>query len=382
MKKFINSFLNKFIIKNMNNQNNPKFSWTDGLGYIKNKDRLVISTEDFKVFDSYRKQNQDKKIVCTHSGVFHADEVLATVMTKYIKEFENSWIIRTRNYDIHKETDLICDVGGIFDPTTNRFDHHMKEFTHNFDDILKIKMSSAGLIYKYHGREIIENILKAMNAYDENKEVLEKIYNKIYVNFIAYVDAHDNGINQYPEEASPRYMNNTSYSSRVSRLNPEWYEPNADQSERFKLAQDVAEEEFICQIKYVAKSYFPAYSIVKDAVNKRFNVHDSGRIIVLGKSIPWKELLYTIEDEDGIKDQVQFAIFKNSETDYRVQTVPLSQGNFKFRKGLPENWRGVEKEKLAGISGIHDIVFVHSSGFIGGAKSYESAMKMAVEALK
>lgn len=379
MKKYINSFLNKYIIKNMNT---PNYSWTAGLGYIKNKDRLVISTEDYNIFDSYRKQNQDKKIVCTHSGAFHADEVLATVMTKYIKEFENSWIIRTRNYDIHKETDLICDVGGKFDPATYRFDHHMKEFTHNFDDVLKIKMSSAGLIYKYHGREIIENILKATNAYDENKDVLEKIFYKVYVNFIALVDANDNGINQYGDDAKPKYVNTTSYSNRVSRLNPEWYEPNADQSERFKLAQDVAEEEFICQIKYVAKSYFPAYSIVKDAVMKRFDMHESGKIIVLNKSIPWKELLYTIEEEEAIKNQIQFAIFKNSDNDFRIQTVPLSQGNFKFRKGLPEHWRGLEREKLAGISGIHDIVFVHSSGFIGGAKSFESAMKMAIEALK
>lgn len=29
------------------------------------------------------------------------------------------------------------------------------------------------------------------------------------------------------------------------------------------------------------------------------------------------------------------------------------------------------------ISGIDDIVFVHASGFIGGARSYENALKMA-----
>ena len=362
--------------------NTSNISWTEGLGYIKNKDRLVISSEDYNIFDSVRKQNKDKKIVCTHSGAFHADEVLATVMTKYINEFKDSWIIRTRNYDIHKETDLICDVGGIFDPVTNRFDHHMKEFNHNFDDKHKIKMSSAGLLYKYHGKEVLENILRAMDAFDQNTEMLDKIYYKIYENFIASVDGNDNGINQYPDDVIPRYVNSTTYSSRVSRLNPEWYETNCDQSERFKLAQDVAEEEFICQIKYVAKAYYPAYAIVKEAVSKRFDVHDSGKIIVFSKSCPWKELLFTIEEEDNIKNQIHFCIFKNSETDYRVQTVPLSLGNFKFRKGLPEEWRGLEREKLATQSGIHDIVFVHSSGFIGGAKSFESAKKMAIEGLK
>jgi len=377
MKNFINSYFNKFIIKKMNIPSN-----IEGTFLIKNKDRLVISTEDYKVFDSIRAQNPNKKIVCTHSGCFHADEVLATVMTKYIKYFSDSWIIRTRNYDIHKDTDLIVDVGGIFNVGTNRFDHHMKEFTHNFDEVNKIKMSSAGLVYKYHGREVLENILKSMDAYEQNKEVFEKIYYKVYENFIASVDAHDNGISQYPDDAVQRYSNSTHYSSRVSRCNPEWYEPNADQSERFKLAQDVAEEELLSQIKFVAKSHFPAYSIVKQAISKRFEVHESGKIIVFNKSCPWKELLYTIEEEENIKGEIYFAIFKNSETDYRVQTVPLSQGNFKFRKGLPENWRGLERDVLAGISGISDIVFVHSSGFIGGAKSFDSAKKIAVESLK
>jgi uncharacterized UPF0160 family protein len=32
---------------------------------------------------------------------------------------------------------------------------------------------------------------------------------------------------------------------------------------------------------------------------------------------------------------------------------------------------------LKKISGIEDIVFVHASGFIGGAKSYDSTLKMA-----
>jgi len=29
------------------------------------------------------------------------------------------------------------------------------------------------------------------------------------------------------------------------------------------------------------------------------------------------------------------------------------------------------------VSGIHDIVFCHNSGFIGGTKSYETAVLMA-----
>lgn len=39
-------------------------------------------------------------------------------------------------------------------------------------------------------------------------------------------------------------------------------------------------------------------------------------------------------------------------------------------------------KELITVSGIPDIVFVHNSGFIGGAKSYESTLKMAVESIE
>jgi uncharacterized UPF0160 family protein len=89
-----------------------------------------------------------------------------------------------------------------------------------------------------------------------------------------------------------------------------------------------------------------------------------------------------IEEELGIKDQIIFAIYSSQANDFRVQTVPLNLGNFRFRKGLHVDWRGIEKEKLAQISGIEDINFCHTSGFIGGARTFESALKMADISLK
>ena len=54
-----------------------------------------------------------------------------------------------------------------------------------------------------------------------------------------------------------------------------------------------------------------------------------------------------------------------------------------MRIGLKEEWRGIKDMKeLVAASGIPDIVFVHNSGFIGGAKSYESTLRMAVESIE
>lgn len=50
------------------------------------------------------------------------------------------------------------DVGAVYDPETRRYDHHQREF----DGVLEgyeTKLSSAGLVYKHYGKDIIKSIL-------------------------------------------------------------------------------------------------------------------------------------------------------------------------------------------------------------------------------
>ena len=69
------------------------------------------------------------------------------------------------------QLDIVCDVGGIFDVSKNRFDHHQRSFNMSWQEEenqpivetleeqpFKIKLSSAGLIYKYFGKEILKNM--------------------------------------------------------------------------------------------------------------------------------------------------------------------------------------------------------------------------------
>lgn len=45
--------------------------------------------------------------------------------------------------------DAVIDVGGVYDPITDRFDHHQKGFTEVFGHgLFNTKLSSAGLVYK------------------------------------------------------------------------------------------------------------------------------------------------------------------------------------------------------------------------------------------
>lgn len=44
--------------------------------------------------------------------------------------------------------DAVLDVGGVYDPPTDRYDHHQRGFDQNFGHGFVTKLSSAGLVYK------------------------------------------------------------------------------------------------------------------------------------------------------------------------------------------------------------------------------------------
>ena len=65
--------------------------------------------------------------VATHSGKFHADDVLAFAMLKEFLSPELK-LTRTRDMSLIAQADIVFDVGGIFNPHNGRFDHHQKSY--------------------------------------------------------------------------------------------------------------------------------------------------------------------------------------------------------------------------------------------------------------
>ena len=98
-------------------------------------------------------------------------------------------------------------------------------------------------------------------------------------------------------------------------------------------------------------------------------------------SVPWKDHLYTFEAEksEGVQ-KVLYVLYPEGPGEgakWRVQCVPVSKDSFQSRQPLREEWRGVRDEDLSKQSGVEGCVFVHASGFIGGNRTREGAMKMA-----
>lgn len=67
---------------------------------------------------------------------------------------------------------------------------------------------------------------------------------------------------------------------------------------------------------------------------------------------------------------------------YRVQGIPPKGSGFDLRVPLCKAWRGLRAEELKKITDFPDIEFVHHGGFIGGAWSLETVIKMAELSLK
>ncbi|SCW04309.1 LAFE_0H10704g1_1 [Lachancea fermentati] len=318
------------------------------------------------------------KQICTHSGSFHADEALAVYMLRLLPEFKDAKVVRSRDPAKWEESDIVVDVSGKYDATKGLFDHHQREFFETFSDKFKTKLSSAGLVYKHFGREIIKTLLPSL----EDKDT-EFLYEKVYREFVEALDANDNGISNIDVEelgVKPKFHDkNITIPGIVSRMNPSWNEDASDASfdKNFFRASEFIGETFVKLVKNYGESWLPAKALVQKAIEERYSIDSSGRIIKLQQFCPWKEHLYEVEKELGIAGQILFVLFEDSSGKWRVSTVPISSTSFKFRQGLPEPLRGVRDAELSEKSGVPGCIFIHAAGFIGGAETFESVLKLA-----
>ncbi|KAG2680721.1 hypothetical protein I3760_11G111100 [Carya illinoinensis] len=326
--------------------------------------------------------NAPLKRVGTHNGSFHCDEALGCFMIRLTDKFCNAEIVRTRDIQVLEGLDAVLDVGGVYDPIQDRYDHHQKGFDEVFGHGFFTKLSSAGLVYKHFGKEIIAKELQV----DEGHPDVHRLFLAVYKSFMEAIDAIDNGINQFDTEKPPRYLNNTNLSSRVGRFNLDWIDPDQSpekENEAFQQAMSLAGHEFLDSVRYHAKSWLPARSIIEECLAARQDSDPSGEIMVLNRFCPWKLHLLELEEEMKIDPLIKYIVYQDDRNKtWRVQAVAVSPDRFESRKPLPSQWRGLTDDELSREVGIPGCVFVHMSGFIGGNRSYEGALAMAKAALK
>ncbi|KAK4050322.1 hypothetical protein OIO90_005115 [Microbotryomycetes sp. JL221] len=327
------------------------------------------------------KKARPTALIGTHSGTFHADEALAVFLLRLLPEYKQADLVRSRDNSLLDQCNIVVDVGGVYDPQRQRFDHHQRGFNEVFGHGFITKLSSAGLVYKHFGKDIVAQVLNL----DKSDPIVDTLYLKMYADFVEAFDGIDNGISA--QQGPSLYKSKTDISSRIGYLNPRWNEPSNDEilDQKFKQASQLAGQEFLSRLDYLSKAWLPARDIVMKAIEQRKQIHSSGQVIVFETFAPWKEHLHILEQELEIPEieKPLYVLYPENETSgkWRIQAVPVSQDSFESRKPLPEAWRGIRDNDLDKVSGIPGCVFVHAAGFIGGNQTKEGAMQMAIKAL-
>lgn len=321
--------------------------------------------------------DEGKVAIATHSGSFHADEALACAMLKCLPQYKESIIVRTRDEAIISQcVGAVVDVGAVYDAEKRRFDHHQRSFAaSNTFPGRDIKLSSAGLIYKHFGTDILQAVFGPMN-----KDTCAVLLNKIYDKFVKEIDAIDNGVSLSKTETA--YKIHTNLSARVGRLNPRWNATDAEKQDsarngQFKRAMEIAFKDFFDIADSLKNSWLPARKIVVDALK----VPVCKGIVRLERYCPWSSHVFDVEAEMDIEGQTVYVLYQDTHGNWRVQAVPPTEGSFDCRKKLPESWRGVRGSDLDKIAGVEGCIFVHAAGFIGGAKTYDAALALAKKSL-
>lgn len=205
---------------------------------------------------------------------------------------------------------MVVDVGAVYDPSKHRYDHHQREFQDFFGFGFKTRLSSAGLVYKHFGKEILKHVIGTIDATaGSNEEFVDICYLKVYKDFMEHIDAIDNGVSV--AEGEIKYHVSTTLSSRVGRLNPAWNEiqtPDA-MNAQFQQAMLLTAGEFVEVVAGLVKGWWPARSIVQQAVTNRFNIHPSGKIILFTQACPWKDHLFDLEASLVSSFQVIYWLF-------------------------------------------------------------------------
>jgi uncharacterized UPF0160 family protein len=286
----------------------------------------------------------DKTIV-THNGNFHADDVFSVAALKSI--FSSVTLIRTRDLEIIAKADIVIDVGGEYDSTTDRFDHHQRGGAGAREN--GIPYSSFGLMWQKYGLDVCKGNQNVANALDAG--------------LVSTIDAIDCGYVKGVSEG-------ISLSQTISMFNPTWQEDS-----HFDVCFDEAVEfasHVLTRFIATANGGISAKTIVASAIE---NTQDP-RVIVLEKYTPWKKTVHALSEE------ALYMVYPSQTGQWRIQAVPVEPGSFEDKRPLPKEWAGLSDKALQEVTGIDDAMFCHNGLFIAGTESFESTMKMAAIALQ
>lgn len=304
-------------------------------------------------------ENNKKKLI-THNGTFHADDLFAAGVLSLVMQNENMLyeIIRTRDLEMIKNADYVFDVGGEYNPDTNRFDHHQKGGAGVRDN--GIPYASFGLVWKHFGQKLCDGNMDAWKIIDDK--------------IACSLDAFDNGV----DLVKSIFKNLNSYSVAESFLvfMPTWKEDenNIDHIffEQVKKVVDLLKREIKVALDDAEG---------KEIILSAYKNSEDKRLVVLDKSFP----RYLYQNTLSSVPEPIYVVYPSAHgPSYKVEAISKNyKETMESRKSFPESWSGFMNNdpKAKEIIGIDGVIFTHIGKFYANVDTKEHAIEFAKKAL-
>lgn len=288
----------------------------------------------------------------THSGTFHADDVMAYAVLSRL--FPQASLVRTRDaavLDALRRDDIAFDVGASYSHEARRYDHHMSDGPKREDGS---PYSSVGLVWKHYGHAFLAAVLGGGDGL-----LAEGVWNAVDRSLVREIDLLDNGVGT---------MTGTDFPALVDDFNPAWdaagAAPDAAFVDAARLAAGIMERRVAA-----AAAAERAFDIAMKAAREA----EDPRIVVLPCSMPWERAIF----RGGFAEALYVVYPRPDGASWFCSAVPPEPGSFAQRKPLPLEWAGLRDGDLEKATGTTGAIFCHPARFVCGASTFEGITDMA-----
>ena len=285
--------------------------------------------------------------VVTHNGGFHADDVFAVATLQLHFGVENLEIIRTRDEEVIASGDIVVDVGGVYNPDLQHFDHHQGNAPIRDNGI---PYAAFGLVWKHYGEKVAGS--------KEAAEIIER-------RLVIPIDAADNGVSLYELKYSD--FSPATVQDFVGLMKPAW-DSGENMDERFTVACT-----FMREVLLRAREHALADLEESLLAQKVYEEASDKRVLVSEKEVSPSFYMD--------KEEVLFVVYPDENGNWDASAVRKERGSFEVRIRFPNVWGGLRGVELAAVSGIPDAVFCHKAGFLFVANSREGVLQAVNKAL-
>ena len=290
----------------------------------------------------------------THSGGFHADELLSSVILTRL--FPAAAVVRSRAPEwITPGADrIVYDVGGSYDASSRIFDHHQRGAPLREDGQ---PYSSFGLIWKHYGRDY----LVAIGLPEAHVAAVHASFD---AGFVLPIDLMDNGT---LSPATAGQLANLTLPTLLETLKPVFDDADPEADNRgFHAALAIARSFVEARLAQSAAK-FRAEALVQQAIRDA----GQGRVLELPMGMPFRAAIVKAG-----ADQLLFVVHPRDK-DWCLTGIRRADDGFELRADLPAAWAGLTNGDLEQASGVPGASFCHNGRFIAAAKTREAALAMA-----